>query len=39
MVHEGGFTWVEMETSGDGVADLVIRLNGTLDLVAGDFVL
>ncbi|WP_225008575.1 beta strand repeat-containing protein [Novosphingobium percolationis] len=38
-VQNGGYTYVEAETNGDGVADLVIRLNGTLDLVAGDFVL
>lgn len=39
VVHDGGFTYVEAEMTGDGVADLVIRLNGTLALVASDFVL
>ncbi|WP_318248069.1 calcium-binding protein [Novosphingobium huizhouense] len=39
VVHEGGSTWIEGEMTGDGVADLVIRLNGTVDLVAADFVL
>lgn len=39
LVQSGGYTYVEAETNGDGVADLVIRLSGTINLVAGDFVL
>ncbi len=38
-VHDGGMTFVEGDTDGDGLADFVIALTGTLDLVARDFVL
>jgi hypothetical protein len=38
-VHDGGNTFIEGDTDGDGVADFVIRLNGLINLVAGDFVL
>jgi Ca2+-binding RTX toxin-like protein len=34
-----GFTFVSADTDGDKVADLVIKLDGTLALVAADFVL
>jgi len=34
-----GNTWVQMDTTGDGVADYQIRLNGAHALTAGDFVL
>ena len=35
----GGNTYVEGDTNGDGTADLVITLTGTINLVASDFVL
>ncbi len=35
----GGSTYVEGDTNGDGVADFVIALTGTINLVASDFVL
>jgi Ca2+-binding RTX toxin-like protein len=35
----GGNTYVEGDTNGDGTADFVIMLIGTVNLVAGDFVL
>ena len=38
-VQSGGMTYVEGDTDGDSNADFVIALTGTLDLVAGDFVL
>ena len=34
-----GDTIVEMDLNGDGVRDMSIRLTGTHDLVAGDFLL
>jgi hypothetical protein len=34
-----GDTIVEMDLNGDGVRDMSIRLTGTQDLVAGDFLL
>ena len=39
--HEAGTgdTLVEMDVDGDGVRDMTIRLTGTHDLVAGDFIL
>ncbi len=39
FVQLSGSTYVEGDTNGDGKADLVIRLDGLHDLVAGDFVL
>ena len=36
---EGGETFVAGDVNGDGVADFLIRLNGEIDLSAGDFVL
>ncbi len=38
-VQEGGATFVEGDTNGDGLADFSLRLTGTISLVAGDFVL
>ena len=38
-VHDGGNTFIEGDTDGDGLADFVIRLNGLVDLTAADFVL
>jgi Ca2+-binding RTX toxin-like protein len=38
-VHDGGNTYVEGDTDGDGTADFVIMLTGTVNLVASDFVL
>ena len=35
----GGSTYVEGDTNGDGTADIVIALTGTISLVASDFVL
>jgi Ca2+-binding RTX toxin-like protein len=35
----GGNTYVEGDTNGDGTADFVIMLTGTVNLVASDFVL
>jgi Ca2+-binding RTX toxin-like protein len=35
----GGNTYVEGDTNGDGLADFVIMLTGTVNLAAGDFVL
>ncbi len=35
----GGNTYVEGDTNGDGAADFVIALTGTVNLVASDFVL
>jgi Ca2+-binding RTX toxin-like protein len=37
--HAAGNTYVEGDTDGDGVADFVIALTGTVNLVASDFVL
>jgi Ca2+-binding RTX toxin-like protein len=37
--HVGGMTYVEGDTDGDGVADLVVALTGMIDLVAADFAL
>ena len=37
--HAGGNTYVEGDTNGDGVADIVIALTGTINLAAADFVL
>jgi len=37
FVQSGGNTFVEGDIDGDGTADLVIRLDGLHDLVAGDF--
>ncbi|WP_318248071.1 calcium-binding protein [Novosphingobium huizhouense] len=39
VVQADGNTYVEMNTNGDTVADLVIRLDGAVTLVAADFVL
>ncbi len=36
---QSGTTYVEGDTDGDGAADFVIALTGTLNLVASDFVL
>jgi len=38
-LQAGGNTFVEGDTDGDGNADFVIRLDGLVSLVAGDFVL
>ena len=38
-VHQGGNTFVEGDLNGDSVADIFINLTGTINLVAGDFVL
>jgi Ca2+-binding RTX toxin-like protein len=38
-VQAKGNTYLEGDINGDGTADLVIRLDGLHDLVAGDFVL
>jgi hypothetical protein len=38
-VHAGGNTYVEGDTNGDGTADFVLNLTGTINLVAADFVL
>ncbi|WP_232280937.1 calcium-binding protein [Novosphingobium nitrogenifigens] len=38
-VHADGMTYVEGDMNGDGKADLVIALKGTIDLVASDFLL
>jgi Ca2+-binding RTX toxin-like protein len=38
-VHDGGDTFVEGDTDGDGEADFTIRLTGTVDLTVADFVL
>jgi hypothetical protein len=38
-VHQAGSTYVEGDTNGDSVADIVIALTGTINLLAGDFVL
>jgi Ca2+-binding RTX toxin-like protein len=35
----GGNTYVEGDTNGDGTADFVIALTGTINLVASDFIL
>ncbi len=35
----GGNTFVEGDTDGDGAADFVVALTGTINLVASDFVL
>ena len=37
--QQGGNTYVEGDTDGDGAADVVIALTGVIDLVAADFVL
>ncbi len=37
--QQAGTTYVEGDTNGDGTADFVIALTGTVDLVASDFVL
>ncbi len=34
-----GNTYVEGDTNGDGTADFIIALTGTIDLVASDFIL
>ena len=38
-VHADGYTYIEGDANRDGVADVVIALKGTLDLVASDFIL
>jgi Ca2+-binding RTX toxin-like protein len=38
-VQAGGNTYIEGDTDGDGSADFVIRLDGLINLVAGDLVL
>ncbi len=38
-VQDGGSTYVEGDTDGNGTADFVIGLTGTIDLTAADFVL
>lgn len=38
-VQQDGNTYVQGDTDGDGSADLVITLTGTINLVAGDFTL
>ena len=38
-VHADGYTYIEGDANKDGVADVVIALKGTLDLVASDFIL
>ena len=38
-LHDGGNTYVEGDTDGDGLADFVIRLDGLINLINGDFVL
>ncbi len=35
--QDGGKTYVELDTNGDGTADFVIALLGTINLVAQDF--
>jgi hypothetical protein len=37
FLQDGGDTWIEADTNGDRKADLLIRLEGTVTLVAGDF--
>lgn len=37
FVQDGGDTWIEGDTNGDRKADLMIRLDGAVALVAGDF--
>lgn len=37
--QSGGNTFVQGDIDGDGVADFVIQLDGTLNLVGGDFIL
>ena len=39
FVQDGGNTFIEGDTDGDGTADFVIRLNGLHTLVGADFVL
>jgi Ca2+-binding RTX toxin-like protein len=39
FAQAGGNTYVEGDTNGDGTVDFVIALTGTINLVAGDFVL
>jgi Ca2+-binding RTX toxin-like protein len=39
FVQQGGRTFVEGDTNGDGAADFVITLTGTIDLVASDIAL
>jgi len=39
FVHDGGKTYVEGDTDGDGARDFVIVLTGTIDLTSADFVL
>jgi pimeloyl-ACP methyl ester carboxylesterase len=38
-VQSGSFTIVQMDTNGDGLGDLFLRLDGQIDLTAQDFVL
>jgi Ca2+-binding RTX toxin-like protein len=38
-VHAAGNTYIEGDTDGDGTADFVLALTGTIDLVAADFIL
>jgi len=37
FVQDGGDTWIQGDTNGDRKADLLIQLEGTVTLVAGDF--
>jgi serralysin len=37
FVQSGGDTFVQGDTNGDGKADLIIRLNGTVNLASTDF--
>jgi hypothetical protein len=37
FVQDGGDTWIQGDTNGDRKADLMIRLDGAVTLVAGDF--
>ncbi|WP_225008576.1 M10 family metallopeptidase C-terminal domain-containing protein [Novosphingobium percolationis] len=39
VITDGGNTYVEGDTNGDGLADFAIRLDGAVSLMAGDFVL
>jgi Ca2+-binding RTX toxin-like protein len=34
-----GYTWLQGDVDGDGVADFAVRFNGNVDLVASDFLL